>query len=120
MNDNPSETPLRALALWDGRLCALVTPKGSERRSRAPYASIHKNGRDTRSESMGTMSCIGYKGECGKVAYVICRYDGYLEHVGRILEEHYNDMEKVLKLLQGGDIVSLREDPKRIERVSPL
>ena len=69
---------------------------------------------------MGTRSCIGYKGENGKIAYVICRYDGYLEHVGRILEEHYNDMEKVLKLLQGGDIVSLRDDPKLTERERPF
>ncbi len=68
---------------------------------------------------MGTRSCIGYKGENGKIAYVICRYDGYLEHVGRILEEHYNDMKKVVELLQGGDIASLREDLELTERERP-
>ena len=46
----------------------------------------------------------------GKVAYVECRYDGDLSHVGRILVEHYNDLDKALELLLGGDIVSLRED----------
>ena len=56
----------------------------------------------------------------GKVAYVECRYDGDLSHVGRLLVEHYNDLDKALELLLGGDIESLREDPKRIERVSSL
>lgn len=75
---------------------------------------------------MRTRSCIGYETPSGKVAYVVCRFDGYLEHVGRILEEHYNDFDKVLELLLGGDIVSLQDDlehttfenPKNYERPS--
>ena len=59
---------------------------------------------------MGTRSSIGCKMPRGKVAYVECRYDGDLSHVGRILVEHYNDLDKALELLLGGDIVSLRED----------
>ena len=59
---------------------------------------------------MGTRSSIGCKMPRGKIAYVECRYDGDLSHVGRILVEHYNDLDKALELLLGGDIVSLRED----------
>ena len=55
-------------------------------------------------------ACIGHKGERGKIAYVTCRYDGDLTHVGRILAEHYNDLAKALELLLGGVIVSLRND----------
>ena len=69
---------------------------------------------------MGTRACIGYKSERGKVAYVECRFDGYLSHVGKILVEHYNDLDKVLELLLGGDIVSLREDLEHTERESSL
>ena len=63
-----------------------------------------------RHETTGTRACIGYNGECGKVAYVTCRYDGYLEHVGMLLAECYNDIDKVVELLCGGDIESLRDD----------
>lgn len=59
---------------------------------------------------MITSASIGYKSERGKVAYVECRFDGYLSHVGRLLVEHYNDLDKMVRLLCGGDIVSLRED----------
>lgn len=70
---------------------------------------------------MVTRASIGCKMGDGKIYYVECRYDGYLEHVGRILAERYNDLGKVLGLLLGGDIVSLRDDGLgRIERVSPL
>ena len=69
---------------------------------------------------MGTRSSIGCKMPRGKVAYVECRYDGDLSHVGRLLVEHYNDLDKVLELLLGGDIVSLREDLEHTERESAL
>ena len=45
---------------------------------------------------MSTRACIGCKSEHGKIAYVRCRYDGYLEHVGMLLAEHYNDLDKVV------------------------
>ena len=69
---------------------------------------------------MGTKSSIGCMMSNGKIAYVECRFDGYLAHVGRILVKRYNDFDKVLELLLGGDILALRDDPKRIERISPL
>jgi len=69
---------------------------------------------------MGTRSSIGCKMPRGKVAYVECRYDGDLSHVGRLLVEHYNDLDKALELLLGGDIVSLREDIESTIRERPL
>lgn len=71
-------------------------------------------------ETMGTTSSIGCKMPRGKVAYVECRYDGDLSHVGRLLVEHYNDLDKTLELLLGGDIVSLREDLESTIRERPL
>ena len=69
---------------------------------------------------MGTRSSIGCKMPRGKVAYVECRYDGDLSHVGRILVKHYNDLDKALELLLGGDIVSLREDIESTIRERPF
>ena len=69
---------------------------------------------------MGTRSSIGCMLPNGKIAYVECRYDGDLSHVGRILVEHYNNLDKALELLLGGDIVSLREDLGSTMRERPL
>jgi len=69
---------------------------------------------------MGTRSSIGCMIPNGEIEYVECRFDGYLSHVGKILVEHYNDLDKVLELLLGGDIVSLREDIEHTERESSL
>ena len=69
---------------------------------------------------MGTRSSIGCVMPNGEIEYVECRFDGYLSHVGRILVEHYNDLDKVLELLLGGDIVSLREDLEHTIRERPL
>ena len=69
---------------------------------------------------MGTRSSIGCVMPNGEIEYVECRFDGYLSHVGKILVEHYNDLDKVLELLLGGDIVSLREDLEHTERESAL
>ena len=69
---------------------------------------------------MGTSACIGYKNWYGKIAYVTCRFDGYLEHVGMLLVEQYNDIDKVVELLCCGDIESLRYDLESIERERPL
>ena len=68
---------------------------------------------------MGTRSSIGCKMPRGKVAYVECRYDGGLAHVGLLLAKHYNDYDKALELISGGSIVSLREDPNDIVRKRP-
>lgn len=38
---------------------------------------------------------------------VYCHWDGYLEHNGVILDEFYRDPQKVLELIQHGDISTL-------------
>ena len=69
---------------------------------------------------MATKASIGYRMHNGRIYYVNCRYDGGLKHVGRLLVEHYNDLDKALELLLGGDIVSLREDLGSTIRERPL
>jgi len=45
----------------------------------------------------------------GPVKYAYCHYDGYIEHNGKILNEHYRDPAKVKELLALGDMSSLDE-----------
>ncbi len=56
----------------------------------------------------------------GRIYYVNCRYDGDLKHVGVLLVEQYNDLDKALELLLGGDIESLRDDLESTVRASHL
>lgn len=57
---------------------------------------------------MGTRSAIGVMhGSVCKAVY--CHWDGYLEHNGRILQEHY-DSSKANHLVALGDISSLRSE----------
>jgi hypothetical protein len=55
---------------------------------------------------MGTRSRIGVM-HGDKVKSVYCHWDGYLEHNGRILQEHY-DSAKANHLVALGDLSSLR------------
>ena len=41
---------------------------------------------------------------------IYCHSDGYLEHVGRVLDGHYRDESKVDELLEHGDVSSLNEN----------
>ena len=57
---------------------------------------------------MGTRSVIGVMhGDVCKAVY--CHWDGYLEHNGRILQEHY-DSAKANNLVALGDISSLGKE----------
>jgi hypothetical protein len=57
---------------------------------------------------MGTRSRIGVMhGDICKSVY--CHWDGYLEHNGRILQEHY-DSAKANNLVALGDLSTLREN----------
>ncbi len=58
---------------------------------------------------MGTSSAIGVKQTDGCVMAVRCHWDGYPEHVGRILHEFYGDEKKALRLLSLGSLSSLGE-----------
>jgi len=58
---------------------------------------------------MGTRSRIGVMhGNVCKSVY--CHWDGYLEHNGVILQEHYYDSAKVNHLVSLGDLSSLRRN----------
>lgn len=57
---------------------------------------------------MGTRCLIGVEQE-GKIRAVYCHWDGYPEHVGRLLFAHYNDVESANKIIALGDISSLYE-----------
>lgn len=56
---------------------------------------------------MGTRSTIALEFADGTVGQVYCHWDGYLEHNGRILVEHYMDPFKLRQLIDLGDLSSL-------------
>jgi len=57
---------------------------------------------------MGTRSRIGYELPDHSVISVYCHWDGYVEHNGRILVEHYQNRDDVMELIDGGSMSSLR------------
>ena len=57
---------------------------------------------------MSTRSNIGVLNNDGTVTAIYCHWDGYVEHNGQILSEHYQEVEKVKELISGGDLSSLR------------
>ena len=56
---------------------------------------------------MATRSLIGKLNSDNTVNYIYCHWDGYVEHNGFLLQEHYNTPEKVNTLLALGDLSSL-------------
>lgn len=56
---------------------------------------------------MATRSTIALEFADGTVQQVYCHWDGYLEHNGHILFEHYQDPFKLRDLIDLGDISSL-------------
>ena len=60
---------------------------------------------------MGTRSMIGIENPNTKaVKAIYCHWDGYLEHNGAILNEHYASSPKVNNLIALGDLSSLRAE----------
>lgn len=60
---------------------------------------------------MSTRSLIGiYREEEKMVEYIYCHFDGYLDGVGKKLEDHYQDQDKIERLIAGGDISYLGKD----------
>lgn len=53
---------------------------------------------------MGTRSRIGLVLDDGSIKSVYCHWDGYLEHNGRLLVEHYANRERIEELLALGDL----------------
>ena len=56
---------------------------------------------------MSTRSYICLELPDNKMVGVYCHWDGYLEHNGRLLVDHYETRDKVEELLRYGDISSL-------------
>ena len=58
---------------------------------------------------MATRSTIALEFADGTVQQVYCHWDGYLDHNGKILQEHYTNPFKLRDLIDLGDISSLGE-----------
>jgi hypothetical protein len=57
---------------------------------------------------MATRSHIGVENHKeGTVDYIYCHWDGYPKHVGKVLTEYYQDMDRVNALMKLGDLSSL-------------
>ena len=67
---------------------------------------------------MGTRSNIvyvdddQYKGR--RVVASYCHYDGYLDHTGRMLFDHYNSQKKAKELVDLGDMRAIKETPELV------
>jgi len=53
---------------------------------------------------MATRSYIGIRNTDASVDYIYCHFDGYPEHNGEILTEHYSNTSRVRALLELGDL----------------
>lgn len=53
---------------------------------------------------MSTRSYIGIRNTDASVDYIYCHFDGYPEHNGAILREHYSNINRVNELLELGDL----------------
>lgn len=63
--------------------------------------------KNLKQNKMATRSRIGIELEDGTIKSIYCHWDGYISHNGTILNEDYQDPEKVLALIALGDISSL-------------
>ncbi len=66
-------------------------------------------------ETMSTRSAILHRTATGYVG-IYCHFDGYPEGVGQKLLDHYQDADKVARLIALGEISSLGE---RVEPIGP-
>ena len=67
---------------------------------------------------MATRSTIALEYADGTVGQIYCHWDGYLEHNGKILQEHY-DSAKANNLVALGDISSLGTKIGEVHPFSP-
>ena len=73
---------------------------------------------------MSTRSRIGIQHEGNSITSVYCHWDGYPEFNGRILRDHYDTVEKVRELIDGGNISALHTNAgwnnETLPEVGPL
>ena len=53
---------------------------------------------------MATRSYIGVRNADASFDYIYCHFDGYPDHNGAILREHYSNINRVNELLNQGDL----------------
>lgn len=56
---------------------------------------------------MATRSNIAYQAVDGTIHSIYCHWDGYPEHNGKILNDHYTNIEKIKQLIELGSLSSL-------------
>ena len=61
---------------------------------------------------MATRSLIGIKLD-NIVKTIYCHWDGYPEHNGQLLVDHYNSPSAIVELMELGDLSSLAETPAK-------
>ena len=59
---------------------------------------------------ISTRSRIGIIKKDGSIESVYCHFDGYLDGVGKMLKNNYQDINKIKELIKLGDISCLREE----------
>ena len=73
---------------------------------------------------MATRSRIGLQLSDDSIVSVYCHYDGYPAHNGRVLRTHYDTIEKVRELIDGGDMSCARTNAgwnnETLPEVGPL
>jgi len=69
---------------------------------------------------MGTRSTIALEFADGTVQQVYCHWDGYVQHNGKILHQHYSDPFKLRDLIDLGDLSSLRPNIGEQHAFSPF
>ena len=56
---------------------------------------------------------IGIKLNDGITKVIYCHWDGYPEHNGQLLVDHYNSPSAIVELMELGDLSSLAETPAK-------
>lgn len=64
---------------------------------------------------MSTSASISVVHQNGQVSSIYCHFDGYLDHVGQILFENYDTIEKAEQLMLKGDLSCLGTDIQSCE-----
>lgn len=64
---------------------------------------------------MSTRSWIGIKQKDQSLNLVYCHYDGYIEHNGLLLQNHYQTVDKIKQLIKNGSIRILNETVESTE-----
>jgi len=70
---------------------------------------------------MSTRSTIAKVQEDGQtIRSIYCHFDGYPDYVGKVLQEHYTDMNKIDQLLALGDLSVLDKEIGEAQYVAYL